>query len=126
MKERKNGGIRKMCNIFPIPPDSWRRRNPMKTRLAMIVIFTMFVLLGALALGGVVHAQTGGGYDLSWFTIDSGGETFSSGGGYSLGGTIGQADAGAMHGGGYVLAGGFWPDTHIEAAYTFHLPLVSR
>ncbi|MBN2149294.1 MAG: hypothetical protein JW726_18040 [Anaerolineales bacterium] len=95
-------------------------------RRTILSIIALVVLLCALALGGVVHAQTGGGYDLSWFTIDSGGETFSTGGGYSLGGTIGQADAGAMHGGGYVLAGGFWPDTYIEPAFTLHLPLVSR
>ena len=34
-----------------------------------------------LLLGGVGLAQPGAGYDLSWSTIDSGGETFSTGGG---------------------------------------------
>ncbi len=53
-------------------------------------------------------AQSGGGYDLSWFTIDGGGGT-SSGEGYELSGTIGQPDAGVMAGGSYVLVGGFWP-----------------
>jgi len=46
-------------------------------------------------------------YDLNWYTIDSGGGS-SSGGGYSLGGTIGQPDAGTLSGGGYTLNGGFW------------------
>ena len=50
-------------------------------------------------------AQT---FDLSWHTIDGGGATFSSGAGFTLGGTIGQPDAGAMSGGAYTLSGGFW------------------
>jgi hypothetical protein len=33
---------------------------------------------------------------------------FSTGNGYELGGTIGQADAGALSGGAYELSGGFW------------------
>ena len=51
---------------------------------------------------------SGGGYDLSWNTIDGVGGT-STGEGFSLFGTIGQLDAGIMAGGDYVLAGGFWP-----------------
>jgi hypothetical protein len=46
-------------------------------------------------------------YDLSWFCIDGGGGT-STGGDYSLSGTIGQADAGVLSGGNYTLVGGFW------------------
>ncbi|MEK6676223.1 MAG: hypothetical protein AABZ47_11300 [Planctomycetota bacterium] len=56
----------------------------------------------------VVNAQTGNGYDLTWSTIDSGGEMFSTGNGYELGGTIGQADAGELTGGTYAVTGGFW------------------
>ncbi len=41
-------------------------------------------------------AQSGGGY------------TFSAGGSYSLGGIVGQADAGALSGGSYTLTSGFW------------------
>jgi hypothetical protein len=51
--------------------------------------------------------------DLSWHTVDGGGAMFSTGGTYSLGGTIGQADSGSfsapMAGGTYQLVGGFWP-----------------
>jgi hypothetical protein len=69
--------------------------------------------LTVLALCAVVGAtpaasQTGDGYDLSWNTIDGGGTTASSGGTYTLGGTIGQVDAGALTGGEYGLVGGFW------------------
>ena len=47
------------------------------------------------------------GYEISWSTIDGGGGT-SSGGVFTLRGTIGQADAGEMTGVDYVLTGGFW------------------
>jgi len=49
-------------------------------------------------------------YEISWSTIDGGGgRSTSTGGDYSLVGTIGQADAGDMTGGVYTLSGGFWP-----------------
>ncbi len=47
-------------------------------------------------------------YAIDWHTIDGGGEMWSTGGSYELGGTIGQPDAGLMSGGDYVLSGGFW------------------
>ncbi len=80
------------------------------------VAATLAALL-ALAAGAVpitdwastiVFAQSGGGYDLGWNTMDNGGVTFASGGGYTLGGTAGQPDAAVWSGGGYTLAGGFW------------------
>ena len=46
-------------------------------------------------------------YSIDWFTIDGGGGT-STGGVYSVSGTIGQPDAGHMSGGNYTLDGGFW------------------
>lgn len=46
-------------------------------------------------------------YSIDWFTIDGGGGT-STGGVYSVSGTIGQPDAGTMSGGQYTLQGGFW------------------
>ncbi|MFN0138315.1 MAG: hypothetical protein ACKVS9_19605 [Phycisphaerae bacterium] len=47
-------------------------------------------------------------YDVPWHTIDGGGEMFSTGGAFSVGGTIGQPDAGVMTGGVFELTGGFW------------------
>ena len=47
-------------------------------------------------------------FDISWHTIDGGGEMFTSGGNFELSGTIGQPDAGAMSGGDFELTGGFW------------------
>lgn len=51
-------------------------------------------------------AQT---YAINWHTIDGGGGT-STGGVYSVSGTIGQPDASqqTMFGGNYSLTGGFW------------------
>jgi hypothetical protein len=50
------------------------------------------------------HAQT---YSIDWYKVAGGGGT-STGGVYSISGTIGQADAGKMSGGTYTLDGGFW------------------
>jgi hypothetical protein len=51
-----------------------------------------------------VYSQS---YSIDWFTIDGGGGT-STGGVYSVSGTIGQPDAGRMSGGNFTLDGGFW------------------
>jgi hypothetical protein len=67
--------------------------------------------LSAVMLLCLLHAsaQSGGGYDLSWWTIDGGGVTFATGGTFNLGGTVGQPDAShALTGGTYSLTGGFW------------------
>ena len=87
------------------------------------------LLLGAgvllLAVGLVGQAQ--GGHELSWWTVDGGGYTFSSGGGYELGGTAGQPDAGLLSGGGYTLGGGFWRGGEAVAPwYEVYLPVVVR
>ena len=62
-------------------------------------------------------------YSLDWSTIDGGGDT-STGGVYSITGTIGQPDAGsAMSGGNFTLQGGFWGI--IAAVQTPGAPLLS-
>lgn len=94
-----------------------------KYRSIWIILFAG-VLLG-LALAGVVLAQSGDSYDLTWNTIDGGGYTFSTGGGYSLGGTVGQPDAGVLSGGSFALGGGFWGGGG-TIRYSIYLPLVVR
>ena len=47
-------------------------------------------------------------YEIGWHTIDGVGG-ISSGGPYTLIGTIGQADTGISNGGELVLSAGFWP-----------------
>lgn len=84
----------------------------------------VLAILTALLSGQAAGAQTGGGYDLTWNSIDGGGATFSTGGGYSLGGTIGQADAGPASGGAYSLSGGFWAG--IPASYNAFVPIALK
>ena len=83
-------------------------------------------LVSLLVLAGVVLAQSGGDYDLTWNTIDGGGGT-SAGGGYSLTGTIGQPDAGSSSGGDYAVDGGFWVRGLKQIIdFLIHLPLVLK
>jgi len=61
-------------------------------------------------------------FSINWYTIDGGGGT-STGGVYSVTGTIGQPDAGAlMVGGNYTLQGGFWA---IQAVQTPGAPTLT-
>ena len=91
-------------------------------RMTLILALAVLVAL-------VVQAQTNAaapllnGYELPWSTADGGGAMFSAGGDYSLGGTIGQPDAGAMSASGYTLLGGFWSEA---ASYKVYLPIVLR
>jgi len=63
----------------------------------------LLVAVGLLTL--TVRAQD---YSINWHTIDGGGGT-STGGVYSVSGTIGQPDAGpVMTKGQYSIIGGFW------------------
>ena len=62
---------------------------------------TLCVLTSTFCLG--VKAQ----YSVDWHEFAGGGGT-STGGVYTVTGTIGQPDAGAMSGGDYSLTGGFW------------------
>ncbi len=87
-----------------------------------------FALLVVIALTtsqtiAPASAQSGGGYDLTWNSIDGGGGMFSMGGPYSLGSTIGQFDAGMMSGGSYTLNGGFWVDFFGNRLY---LPIIQK
>jgi len=74
----------------------------------------MGVVIGLMALMvmglwvGMAAAQSGGGYDLSWWSIDGGGGELQ-GGSYVLMGSVGQPDAaGPLTGGRYTLYSGFW------------------
>ncbi len=91
--------------------------------LALTGLLAVVLVTGVLALAPTAGAQTGGGYDITWSTIDGGGGT-STGGEYSLSGTAGQPDAGALSGGNYSLGGGFWAGV-FEALGLF-LPILLR
>ena len=95
----------------------------------------MPLLALALLVGGVAVAQSGDGpssspqasYDLGWNTVDGGGYTFSTGGDFALGGTIGQPDAGLLTGGNFALGGGFWEGGALRLVQqNVYLPLIVR
>ena len=76
----------------------------MKSKLTLSVL----LLLTASALV-VLRGSAVGDYAVDWWSSDGGGAATSTGGSYSLGGTIGQPDAGpAMTGGAFSIIGGFW------------------
>ncbi|NIM94586.1 MAG: hypothetical protein GTO18_12875 [Anaerolineales bacterium] len=87
-----------------------------------LILATLLILM--LLISGNAKASSGGEYELSWWTVDGGGGE-SEGGSYVLHGTIGQADAGAMSGGGYGLTGGFWGG-FLEDLYDIFLPLIIK
>ena len=86
------------------------------------MLFTLLLLILELSSSPVANAQIGGGYDLTWSSIDAGGGR-SEAGAYSLAGTIGQPDAGRSSGaGGYIQTGGFW----YAPVYAAYLPVIVR
>ena len=85
--------------------------------------FTALVAL--LLLTGFAFAIND--FTSSWWTVDGGGGTFSTGGDYTLGGTIGQPDAGLLAGGDYTLGGGFWGGGELQTPPRYiYLPITVR
>ena len=76
-----------------------RHQSAQKGRPMMKRRWLFLSLVLVLALLPLVLASANQGFGLSWSTVDGGGGTFSTGGSYSLGGTVGQPDAGVMTGG---------------------------
>ena len=91
---------------------TWKRLTPVLAVLAVLVLVVPAM------------AQSGGGYDLTWSTIDGGGGELT-GGEYTLAGTVGQPEPGALTGGPYIAEGGFWA-MFSETVYRIFLPLVLR
>ena len=89
-------------------------------------ILSLLLLIIGIAVLGIVSASALAGYTLDWWTVDGGGATSSAGGSYSLGGTIGQPDAGTSSGGTYTLSGGFWGGGAAAIEYNLFLPLILR
>jgi hypothetical protein len=91
----------------------------MHRQLFLVLALLVLILLAT----GFATAQTD--YDLSWVTLEAG-ET-SSGGGYTVSGTSGQPDAGAMSGGEFALQGGFWvAGSPVQSQFKVYLPTVAR
>ena len=82
----------------------WTRENRERFRLWLL-------LISAFSLQPSAFAQS---FSLRWHTIDGGGGT-STGGVFSVSGTIGQPDAGGpMTNGQYSVTGGFWVLPQVE------------
>ena len=83
----------------------------MKTKIAMknskCGVCGMVLFLAISLCTFAVSSASAQSYSIDWFTIDGGGGT-STGGVYSVSGTIGQPDAGHMSGGNFTIDGGFW------------------
>ncbi|MBU0490428.1 MAG: hypothetical protein KKB13_01135 [Chloroflexi bacterium] len=101
----------------------YARRKPNSLMLPIAAMALLLVIGGAVVGPAAVRAQTGGPYNLTWWTVDGGGDRLT-GGSYVLVGTAGQPDAAATSGGTYVLAGGFWPGG--AAQYRLYLPLTLK
>lgn len=65
--------------------------------------------LAGLGLCALATGATAATYDVSWHVVAGGGETFATGGIYTLGATAGQAAADTLVGGVASLRSGFWP-----------------
>ena len=90
--------------------------------LRLVAVVAICLSAGALA----AYAQTGGVYDLTWWTVDGGGETSISGGEYTLLSTGGQPDAEVpISGGQYTLLSGFWPGESSLVSGVF-LPVIMK
>ena len=85
----------------------------------LMKMHSWFTSVALLVLASVAQAQ----FSIDWHTIDGGGG-MSSGGSFSLNGTIGQPDANArpMTGGAFSLTGGFWT---LFAVQTPNSPLLT-
>lgn len=83
--------------------------------------FVAIALFGLALLLPSARAQSTN-YSISWHTIAGGGGN-SSGGNYTVSGTIGQHATATLSGGGYSLIGGFW--SIIAAIQTPGAPLLN-
>ena len=99
-----------------------------KTRRVARPTVALAVIVLLLIASGVAVGQSGGGYDLSWNTVDGGGATHNSGGDYTLAGTVGQPDAGQLAAGDYTLGSGFWGGGALPEVdeHDVYLPLILR
>jgi len=100
----------------------------MKRKITIVFLVILAAAAFTPTILGPSTVLANGGYDINWWTVDSGGGLSQSAGGeYTLKGTIGQADAGSSSGGEYALEGGFWAGIREWVTQFFILlPLVLR
>ncbi|NUM47979.1 MAG: hypothetical protein HUU38_25015 [Anaerolineales bacterium] len=92
----------------------------MSKKAWLLLVLCLFLILAGTAL---VAAEETGGFSIPWWTVDAGGGT-STGGPYTLTGTIGQPDASlCASGGDFAIQSGFWGGCPTTNTY---LPLIAR
>jgi hypothetical protein len=104
------------------------KRKLLGLTLAALLLTTVLL---SVSLVERALAQSGGSYDLSWWTVGSGGGTASDGGiRYTLTGTLGQSDVGeVLAGGDFILAGGFLPGFNAGyggGGHKVYLPIILK
>jgi len=99
------GNVLECSSHLPVWTHNSKQRKRSLRSLRYLLWAFCFILLHSSAILSV-RAQS---YSIDWFTIDGGGGT-STGGVYSVSGTVGQSDANQqpMTGGSYSLVGGYW------------------
>jgi hypothetical protein len=97
----------------------------MKKHIVVLLCITILLLI-LLVISPTTLAALDA-FDLNWWTVDSGGGQ-SNGGNYSILGVAGQPDAGVVHGGDFILAGGFLSGVTAPhpPVYNILLPLVIK
>ena len=100
----------------------------MKSNIKTVTILILFAAMLTATMLGPLSARADGGYSVNWWSVDSGGgNSRSAGGQYTLGGTIGQPDAGYTEGGDFSLQSGFWVSGIPGVGdFSIYLPLVVR
>ena len=89
-----------------------------------LMILFLAGLLPIILVSAVLAAPQA--FDLSWWTVDGGGGTSSSGD-FALSGTIGQPDTSPlMSGGDFTIVGGYWGGGALLAQNQLYLPIVTR
>lgn len=100
-----------------------------KTKILLVITLFALLLTGtALVAANAAAGADAANYQLSWWTVDSGGGSSQSADGlYTLSGTISQPDAGFAAGGEYTLHSGFWQQVGAAIQeFWVYLPLVTR
>ncbi len=82
-------------------------------------------IVAVVLLAGIALAQVGGGFDLSWHVVASGGGSGTmAGSGFTLDGTLSQTAIGPASGGSFTVQQGFWYG--LGGPHTVYLPIVLK
>ena len=95
-----------------------------KACLALLLLGLILAMLLATVKGGHT-TDLGGSFDLLHYSLSAGSAAWTSGGGYSSTGALGQYDSGAAAGGGFTLVGGVLP-APVDATQKIYLPWLTR